>query len=153
MERDRERKRDSRNRLTEAEAEMERDRARGQRERKKKRDGRDRADREDICRILSQAFQVCAFNNKCISNVPNPSVTICETLKALYVNHYNNTQPNLIMHYISHSIPPPPLHPHTRTHAQLRTISQPLASPLSLPVSSLPQYLYIYITLLTLYQL
>ena len=25
-------------------------------------------------------------------------------LKALYIKHYNNTQPNLIIHYISHSI-------------------------------------------------
>ena len=54
-------------------------------------------------------------------------------LKALYMKHYNNTPPNLIMHYISHSTPPPPLHPHTRKHTHTRThihaVSQPLASP------------------------
>ena len=27
-----------------------------------------------------------------------------------YMKHYNNTQHNLIMHYVSHSILPPPLH-------------------------------------------
>ena len=43
---------------------------------------------------------------------------------------------NLIMHYISLSIPPPPLHPHTRTHPHTHTHN--LATPhfsLSLPVS------------------
>ena len=49
-------------------------------------------------------------NNKCISNAVNPSVTICVRLKVLYMKHYNNTQPKLIMHYISHSIPPLPTH-------------------------------------------
>ena len=45
------------------------------------------------------------------------------------------TQSNIIMHYMSHSIAPPPLHAHTCTHAhQTHTISQPLASP-SLSVS------------------
>ena len=37
------------------------------------------------------------------------------------------------MHYISHSTPPPPLHPHTPTHTHTRThihaVPQPLASP------------------------
>ena len=28
----------------------------------------------------------------------------CVRLKAIYMKHYNNTQPNLIMHYTSHSI-------------------------------------------------
>ena len=45
-------------------------------------------------------------NNKCISDVLNPSVTIHVwlRLKALYMQHYN-TQPSLIMHYLSHSVP------------------------------------------------
>ena len=42
-------------------------------------------------------------------------------LKALYMKHDNNTQPNLIMCYISHSFPPPPLHPHTHTHTHTHT--------------------------------
>ena len=33
----------------------------------------------------------------------------------LYMKHYNNTQPNLIIHYISHSIPSLPCS-HTRAH-------------------------------------
>ena len=72
------------------------------------------------------------YNNKCIYNAPNPSVTIhvCMyeeivsklvfytqwtsvvisdeghvSIKALFMKHDNNTQPNLIVHYISHSIP------------------------------------------------
>ena len=77
-------------------------------------------------------------NNKCVSNAPNHSVTIytCVRLKALYMKHYNNTQPNLITHSISHFIPHPLLHPHTHTPPPLHThtISQPLASP------SLSQY-------------
>ena len=35
--------------------------------------------------------------NECISNVPNPSMTTCVRLKALFMKHYNNTQPNLMM--------------------------------------------------------
>ena len=62
-------------------------------------------------------------------------------LKALYMNHYNNTRHNLIMHYIfSLSIPPPP--PCIQTRAPpptppLHTHTQSLATPrfpLSLPV-------------------
>ena len=53
----------------------------------------------------------------------------CVMLKALYMKHDNNTQPNLIMRYISHSFPPPPLHPppppHTHTHTQSRNPSLP----------------------------
>ena len=43
------------------------------------------------------------------------TVRVCVTVrhKVLYMKHNNNTQPNLIMHYISHSSPPSPLHPHT----------------------------------------
>ena len=37
---------------------------------------------------------ICNNNNKCISNVPNPSMTPCVKLKALYMKHYYNTQPN-----------------------------------------------------------
>ena len=33
------------------------------------------------------------------------------------MKHYN-AQPNLIMHYISHSITPPPQHPHPCVHTQ-----------------------------------
>ena len=35
----------------------------------------------------------------------------------LNMKHYNDTQPNLIKHYISHSIPPPPLHLHLCTQS------------------------------------
>ena len=42
----------------------------------------------------------------------------------LYVKHYNNTQPNLIMHYISHSISPP-LHPHAPPYTQSHNPSLP----------------------------
>ena len=35
--------------------------------------------------------------------------------KYSYMKHYNNTQPNLIIHYISHSIPSLPCI-HTRAH-------------------------------------
>jgi len=56
------------------------------------------------------------------------TVRACVTVrhKALYMKHNNNTQTNLIMHYISHSTPPPPLHPHTYT--QSRNPSLPLFS-------------------------
>ena len=50
-------------------------------------------------------------------------------LKALHTKHYNNTQPNLIMHYISRSIPPPPLHPHMCTHTHTHTHTYNLATP------------------------
>ena len=57
----------------------------------------------------------------------------CVRLKELYMKHYNNIQPNLIMPYVlSHSVPPPPLHPHTLTYTQSHNPSRP---PLSLPVS------------------
>ena len=55
------------------------------------------------------------------------------------MKHYN-TQPNLIMHYISHSIPPFSLHPHMRTHPHPHTHN--LATPrlpISLPVTPHPQ--------------
>ena len=61
-------------------------------------------------------------------------------LKALHMKHYNKTQPNLIMHYISHSIPPFSLHPHMRTHPHPHTHN--LATPrlpISLPVTPHPQ--------------
>ena len=66
-------------------------------------------------------------NNRCICNAPNPTIHPSiplgpsGRLNARYMNHCDNTQPNLIMHYISHSIPPSPLHPHTRTHAHPHT--------------------------------
>ena len=37
-------------------------------------------------------------------------MTTCVRLKVLYMKHYNNTHPKLIMHYISHSILPLPTH-------------------------------------------
>ena len=64
---------------------------------------------------------------------------MCVRFKALYMKHYNNTQPNLTVHdilllcislyeYIPHS----PLHPQMRTctHAYIatHTLSQPLSS-------------------------
>ena len=48
----------------------------------------------------------------------------CVRLKVLYMKHYNNTQPNWIMHYPSHSIP----HSHpspTQTHTSLPPLSPP----------------------------
>ena len=45
------------------------------------------------------------------------------------MKHYNSTQPNLIMRYVSHSVPCPPLGPHIHMHTHPHTISQPLASP------------------------
>ena len=63
--------------------------------------------------------------------------------KALYMKHYNSTQPNLIMCYIAYPIHPTP-HPRmcacTRTylqkhahimqkHAHIHTVSQPFAPP------------------------
>ena len=74
-------------------------------------------------------MQVYNNNNKCISNAPDPSMTTFMTLKVLYMKHYNNMQPDLIMHYISHSTPTPPWHPHTHTHTYVCTVLQPLASP------------------------
>ena len=47
----------------------------------------------------------------------------------LYMKHYNNTQPNLIIHYISHSIPSLP-YIHTRTPTY--TVSQPQSRSLSI---------------------
>ena len=49
----------------------------------------------------------------------------------LYMKHYN-TQPNLIMHYITHSIPPSPLHPHERSLSLSRSTTR---FSVSLPVS------------------
>ena len=77
-------------------------------------------------------IQTCN-NNKCISNEPNPSMTIQECvrlkLKALYMKHNNNTQPKLIMHYLSHSIPPLPcIHICTLMHSHIHTVLQPLAT-------------------------
>ena len=43
------------------------------------------------------------------------------------MKHYNNAQPNLTMHYISHSIPQSLLHPHMHPHTHIYTISQPLS--------------------------
>ena len=40
----------------------------------------------------------------------------CVRLKVLYMKHHNNTEPNLIMRYLSHAIPCSPLHAHTHTH-------------------------------------
>ena len=37
---------------------------------------------------------------------------MCVRLKELYMKQ-DNTQPNLMMYYIFHSVPPPPLHPHS----------------------------------------
>ena len=53
------------------------------------------------------------FNNKCplFNNKCQSAESLCDTcvrLKALYVQHYNNTQTNLIIHYIScisHTLP------------------------------------------------
>ena len=46
----------------------------------------------------------------------------CAKLEALYIKHYNNTQSNSIMPYISHSIPlsfvSTPTQVHTHTHTQ-----------------------------------
>jgi len=47
----------------------------------------------------------------------------------LYMKHYNNTQPNLIIHYISYSIPSLP-YIHTRTPTY--TVSQPQSRSLSI---------------------
>ena len=85
--------------------------------------------------ILLNLFGFVVNNNtKCISNVPNPSMTIhVWGLKALYMKHYNNTQPNLIMHCPS----PASTHARTRTpkptYTQSRNPSRP--PPPSLPVS------------------
>ena len=49
--------------------------------------------------------------------------------KYSYMKHYNNTQPNLIIHYISHSIPSLP-YIHTRTPTY--TVSQPQSRSLSI---------------------
>ena len=39
------------------------------------------------------------YNNYCISNELNPfMVHVCVRLKALYMKHYKDTQPNSIMH-------------------------------------------------------
>ena len=64
-------------------------------------------------------------------------------LKALYMKHYNNTQPNLIMCYSSQSIPHSPLHSHvhahaltqiwTRTHKHTPTHTNTLSSNLFIP--------------------
>ena len=49
-------------------------------------------------------------------------VGVCGGFNALYMKHYN-TQPNLITHYIFHSIPPPPLHPHMLTHTHTHNLT------------------------------
>ena len=74
-------------------------------------------------------------NNKCISNALNPSMTTCVRLKVLYMKHYNNTQPKLIMHYISHSIPPLPTHALMHTCTPTHSCNPSLLS-LSLLVST-----------------
>ena len=64
---------------------------------------------------------------------------ICVRLKVIHMKHYNKPQLNLITHYIYHSVPSSPLHPHTRTHApppphthtHIHIIWQPLLRPLS----------------------
>ena len=55
------------------------------------------------------------------------------------MKHYDNTQPDLIMYYIFHSIPPLPcIHTRAHTLTHIHTISQPLASPLSPSLSPPP---------------
>ena len=73
-------------------------------------------------------------DNKCISNALNPTHDYtCVRLKAPYMKHYNDTRSDLIMHDTSHSIHPPPLHPHTctptSTHTQYHNLSLPPLSP------------------------
>ena len=78
-------------------------------------------------------YQVLWCNsNKCISNVPCPSMTTRVRLKALYMKHYN-TQFNNALH-ISLPLPLRCIHTCTPTH----TISQPLASPPPPPIISQP---------------
>ena len=59
--------------------------------------------------------------NECISNVPNPSMTTCVRLKGLFMKHYNNTQPNLMMNWIFHS----PSHQYTHTHVHKHNLAIP----------------------------
>ena len=67
-------------------------------------------------------------NNNCICNEPNPSVTKHAWGSKCYT--WNITQPNLIMHDVSQSFPPPSWHPHTHTYAHHpRTQSQNLSLP------------------------
>ena len=67
-------------------------------------------------------------DNTRFCNAPNAS-------KALYIKHYNNTQPTWIMHYISVSLPLPCIHPPAHTHIHPPTLS--LSHPLSQPLASL----------------
>ena len=63
----------------------------------------------------------------CISNAPNLFSSYdytCVTLKAQYIKHCNNIQPDL-MHDVSDSVHHSTQHPQIRTHAN--TLSQPLA--------------------------
>ena len=62
----------------------------------------------------------------------------CMRLKVLSMKHYNNTQPNLIMHYISHSIPHSPPLPHTYTHTHTHTHTHTSLLPLSPSLSPPP---------------
>ena len=71
----------------------------------------------------------------------------CVRLKALYIKHYNNTQPNLITHYISHSVPPsPPASTHARAHplppphTHTRNLATPPPPPPPLLPTPLPSY-------------
>ena len=72
----------------------------------------------------------------------------CVRLKALYIKHYNNTQPNLITHYISHSVPPsPPASTLARAHplppapppTHTRNLATPLPPPFRHPFPHTPQ--------------
>ena len=87
-----------------------------------------------VCVCVCVCWSMDNNDNKCISNALNPTHDYtCVRLKAPYMKHYNDTRSDLIMHDTSHSIHPPPLHPHTctptSTHTQYHNLSLPPLSP------------------------
>jgi len=77
------------------------------------------------------------FNNKCISNVLNPSHCTCRRLKALYMKCYSNTHymslyPSFSLHLHRRMCTPEHTqalaHTHTHARTHTHTILQPLTS-------------------------
>ena len=70
---------------------------------------------------------------------------MCERLEALYLKHYNNTQPNLIMRYKTYSIfSATPLHPHTHARTPTHTLSRNLSLPLTYKLKPVSYMLSVY---------